>query len=271
MKTDIYYYSGTGNSLVVAKELQARLPGSRLVPLVGLLGSHRILAEAELVGLVFPIYAFGLPAPARDFLTRLEPRPSQKIFALATRGGSPCGVFSEIDSILRKKGLSLGSRAFIDMPTNAVGMHELDSPEEAASKELAMKSDIATFAAALLEGRQFRRRDPHGSFLKERVLFPVLGALARATNYMGADRSFFAEPSCTGCGICAQVCLSGRIEMAGGHPRWRREPRCQYCLACLNYCPSKSVQIGALKTASKGRYHHAGVGYREIAAQKGIG
>jgi ferredoxin len=268
MKTEIFYYSGTGNSLAVAKELQARLPGSRLIPLVALLASDRILADAELVGLVFPVYAFGLPAPVREFLDRLELGPARSAFALATRGGSPCAVFSEIDSILRKKGRSLGSRAFIDMPSNAVGMHELDPPEETARKERAMKSDVEAFATALLEDRQFRRRDPHGNFLKERLLFPVIGTLARATDYMGAARSFYAEPSCTGCGICSDVCLSRRIEMVGGRPRWRSEPACHFCLACLNYCPSRSVQVGALKTASAGRYHHAAVGYREIAGQK---
>ena len=270
MQADIFYYSGTGNSLVVAKELQTRMPGSRLVPIASLLGSGRIVSEAPLLGLVFPVYAFGLPEPLRELLSRLDMSREQEIFALATRGGSPCRVFEELDSLLGKKGKTLGSRSFIDMPSNAVGMHELDSSEEAASKEAEMKAKVEAFAAALLEGRSFRRPDSHGSFLKERILFPPIRALARATNYLGADRSFHADQSCTGCGICAEACLSGRIAMEGGRPRWRKEPRCHYCLACINYCPSKSAQIGLLKTEGKGRYHHEGVGYREIAAQKRI-
>jgi hypothetical protein len=33
MNAEIYYFSGTGNSLHVAKELQTRLPGARLAPI----------------------------------------------------------------------------------------------------------------------------------------------------------------------------------------------------------------------------------------------
>ena len=37
MNTEIYYFSGTGNSLFVAKELQKRLTDSNLIPIIGLL------------------------------------------------------------------------------------------------------------------------------------------------------------------------------------------------------------------------------------------
>jgi flavodoxin len=39
MSTAIYYFSGTGNSLHVARELQQRLPESRLIPIVRLLAA----------------------------------------------------------------------------------------------------------------------------------------------------------------------------------------------------------------------------------------
>jgi len=37
MKTEIYYFSGTGNSLHVARELQKRLTGAMLIPVIGAL------------------------------------------------------------------------------------------------------------------------------------------------------------------------------------------------------------------------------------------
>jgi len=42
MSTEIYYFSGTGNSLFIARELQRRLPGSELIPIVSLLDSESI-------------------------------------------------------------------------------------------------------------------------------------------------------------------------------------------------------------------------------------
>jgi flavodoxin len=37
MNIDIYYYSGTGNSLYVAREFQKRIPEANLVPIMRLL------------------------------------------------------------------------------------------------------------------------------------------------------------------------------------------------------------------------------------------
>jgi hypothetical protein len=42
MATDIYTFSGTGNSLHVARELQGRLTNSNLVPIVRLLRQETI-------------------------------------------------------------------------------------------------------------------------------------------------------------------------------------------------------------------------------------
>jgi flavodoxin len=54
MSTEIYYFSGTGNSLHVAKELQKRLPGSKLIPIVSFLDNDVVIIKGETVGFVFP-------------------------------------------------------------------------------------------------------------------------------------------------------------------------------------------------------------------------
>jgi hypothetical protein len=54
MCTEIYYFSGTGNSLHVAKELQKRLPDAELVPILGLVGEGSVRTRGVTVGFVFP-------------------------------------------------------------------------------------------------------------------------------------------------------------------------------------------------------------------------
>jgi flavodoxin len=44
---EIYYFSGTGNSLYVAKELQKRIPESNLIPIVSLLKRHVIETNGD--------------------------------------------------------------------------------------------------------------------------------------------------------------------------------------------------------------------------------
>lgn len=57
-KVEIYYFTGSGNSLHVAKELQGRIPGSDLIPIVSLLNKDTIETKAETVGFIFPIHGY---------------------------------------------------------------------------------------------------------------------------------------------------------------------------------------------------------------------
>lgn len=69
-QTMIFYFSGTGNSLAVARELAKRLNE----PLVEMASSHTAPpyvspdAPAGVVGFVFPVYAWGMPHVVEDFL-----------------------------------------------------------------------------------------------------------------------------------------------------------------------------------------------------------
>ena len=60
---NIYYFSGTGNSLYIAKELQKRIPETILIPMLSLLEKESISTKANIIGLVFPIYLTSLPVP----------------------------------------------------------------------------------------------------------------------------------------------------------------------------------------------------------------
>jgi len=68
MSTEIYYFSGTGNSFYVAKELQKRMIDSKLIPIVSLLKREIIDVHGETVGFVFPLHAMTVPIPVKIFL-----------------------------------------------------------------------------------------------------------------------------------------------------------------------------------------------------------
>jgi flavodoxin len=70
MNTEIYYFSGTGNSLYVAKELQNRIPGAELIPIVSLLDKDVIKTSGKIVGFVFPVHAITIPIAVKRFLKK---------------------------------------------------------------------------------------------------------------------------------------------------------------------------------------------------------
>ena len=75
-----------------------------------------------------------------------------------------------------------------------------------------------------------------------------------------ADKAFCADDSCSGCGICEQVCPVQNIKMIGGRPEWQN--RCENCLACYNWCPKQSI-MG--KIAQQGYfYKHPEIGLKDM-------
>ena len=52
-QTEIYYFSGSGNSLYVTKTLQKMLPGSSLFPIVRLFTQKEVKLSPPSVGFVF--------------------------------------------------------------------------------------------------------------------------------------------------------------------------------------------------------------------------
>ena len=71
MKTTIYFYTGTGNSLWTAKKLSEILGNTELIPMT-LAGEGLIHTNSENIGLIFPVHIWGIPSRVVDFLNRLE-------------------------------------------------------------------------------------------------------------------------------------------------------------------------------------------------------
>ncbi|MEL7604114.1 MAG: ferredoxin, partial [Bacillota bacterium] len=84
MPTEIYYFSGTGNSLFAARALQQRLPGAVLIPIASLIGQKRVTAPASVVGFVFPVHALTIPVIVKRSIKKTDFSSAQYIFAVAT-------------------------------------------------------------------------------------------------------------------------------------------------------------------------------------------
>jgi Formate hydrogenlyase subunit 6/NADH:ubiquinone oxidoreductase 23 kD subunit (chain I) len=272
MSIQIYYFTGTGNSLHVAKELQKRVPDTELIPVMGALKNSKMTVTGEIIGLVFPIYFFSIPFPVKEFLNRVDLRPASYIFALATRGGSPCRVFSDMDQLLKKQDKSLDASFFIDMPNNyplwAPHPYEPETQETIKNNELEMQKKLDSTCKIIVKKQAVREDTHHKPDLKTNILFPFLTFLVHKTRRFHFEKNFYADSKCSGCGICEQVCLAEKIKLENARPVWRKDIRCLFCFACINYCPKRAIQVKHSKTLIRHRYHHAEVGPAEIAAQK---
>ena len=72
MKTTIYYFSGTGNSLKIARDIAEKLEECELVPIAKVWQQDQLASTSEKVGFIFPLYYFGLPKIVYDFINNIE-------------------------------------------------------------------------------------------------------------------------------------------------------------------------------------------------------
>ena len=91
MNIKIFYFSGTGNSLYVAKEIKKYLKDSEIIPIAKCMLEEEFNFDFKKIGFVFPVYYMGLPKIVEDFVKRAKFRHAEYIFALATRGSSLSG------------------------------------------------------------------------------------------------------------------------------------------------------------------------------------
>jgi len=85
---EIYYFSGTGNSLAVARDLAQGL-GARLQAVSALADRARVTSEADKIGFVFPIYDFKPPPMVEELVCKLDGIESKYLFAVCTYGIVP--------------------------------------------------------------------------------------------------------------------------------------------------------------------------------------
>lgn len=283
MSTEIYYFSGTGNSLYVVKELQKRIPDSIIIPMVSLLNKKVISTKRKVVGFVFPVHALTIPIAVKKFIKKTNLKSSEYIFAITTRHGTIFRGFEKIDQLLKKKNKHLNSHFILNMCNNESRHkgYKVPSESDILSLEKVVKEkldSIQNIISNKINCRKIDSNDSYGfpyhpilNYLLEKL---VLLAMTVA-EYIGGVNYFYIDARCNGCGICEKVCLSQKIKITDNKPIWQKNVLCYMCFACLNYCPEKSVQIKNIPgvksyTKENGRYPHPYATVKDIYLQKGV-
>jgi ferredoxin len=265
VKTIIYYFSGTGNSLSAAKKIAEVLGDSTLVPIASFQDvKGDITPGADRVGIVCPVYDAGLPRIVAEFAGRLDLSRAVSTFGVITLGGTGVSALHQLNSIVsRKNGRKLDTAFTVIMPGNFPPIAKIVSPEK--QQEILHAADTRIREVGRMIGE--RKSVPPG--------FSPLSSLMRSlvygpfyNNVHNGDRSFSVSDTCTSCGTCAKVCPVGNIVIEKGRPSWQH--RCELCCACLHFCPVEAIQLNVFfGSKARGRYHHPEVTVPDMQVQQG--
>jgi Fe-S-cluster-containing hydrogenase component 2/flavodoxin len=259
MDTTLYYFSGTGNSLYIARELSKKIKGCEIKPMAKYINNQNITADSAKIGFIFPLYYYGLPLIVDDFIKKINMDKSEYIFYVMTSGGgsSPDFATSKIKKNLARKRKKLNAGFRIMMPGNYIKLYNPDSDELVRMKNIRSISQMNNIAKIVNNNQIDIKRNVHGFIAR------TINAWWKSRVLKG-DSDFKVTPACNSCAICEKVCPVNNIKIENGRPVWLHN--CQECLSCLHFCPQ--VAIESKKSASKSRYHHAQVTVKDIIEQK---
>jgi ferredoxin len=255
MKTDLFYCTGTGNSLWTARMVARELGDARISPISG----KTVESEADAIGIIFPVHMWGLPHRVIAFVDALPKDRSPYYFAVAVNAGQVAATLLQLKKLMHSKGLSLSAGFEIAMPSNYIPWGGPGPEEKRRGRFDKAAKKIAQIAAAIVRREQ---RPVDKGPLWQNILFTWLYRLA-LPHVPAMDKSFWVDEKCNLCGICKAICPCGNIGLTAGKPVWRHH--CEQCLACIQWCPREAIQFGK-KTPRYERYHHPEVRLEDMMA-----
>lgn len=283
MKTEIYYFSGTGNSLFVAKDIARRTNG-KLISIPTMMDNYTIQIDADIIGIVFPTYYEpygGVPLIVRKFARKLEKINSKYLFAICTYGSGSFKAINCLEEIIESRGGKLTAGFTVNMPNNMAGpslnnskkqekmFHVWEENIDYISAQICARKKVRFHTPNVLAGKTFgliRFIVSLFIFLFKPLTLSHLKRYSNSENmgyeemlpYM--DRSFSTNEKCDGCGNCAKICPVNNIEIVENRPKWLHN--CEFCLACFHWCHKMAIDSIELKNTI--RYHHPNVKLSEM-------
>lgn len=255
MNSVIYYFSGSGNSYKIAKNLAENLGD---VKHIRICSENMHLASGnkyKKVGIVFPVYFFSLPKMVRGFVENLNIEKDSYIYSVVTCGGFVGISLVELKKILEKKSYHQLSTFKLLMPDNYQVLYAPSSVERQLRVIGESNIQLEEIVSIIMSEKIYNEKEPN-------ILYKNVGGLgAKIFNPKDKDKNFWADDKCNGCEICAKVCPAKDIVIEDHRPRWLNN--CEQCLACMQWCPQQAIQYKK-STIKRGRYTHPEVKVKEM-------
>jgi ferredoxin len=254
----VFYFTGTGNSLVAARRLARGMMGPPPLPMARYLEAREVNPGADTIGLVYPVHHWGPPDLVLRFARKLKASHGTYVFAVALYGGHSGRAFQDLGRALEDRAHGLTAGFHVKTVQNYVPVFPM--PDDRRVMTLQAEADAQVDAIIERVKRRDQGEREHWRY-RPGVRSYYRGSKRRLHE---KDDLFEVRDGCTSCGTCARVCPVRNIQLVDGLPAWQH--RCEQCFACLHWCPEGVVEWGGW-TLGMGRYHHRLVTVEDMASQ----
>ena len=248
----LFYFTGTGNSLYAAKQIEEN---SLSIPQV--MKSQKLDFAADTIGIVAPVYGHEVPEMVREFIHKASFHTNY-FYMVLTYGRRHGGAAELAEKLCRECGITPSYINVLLMVDNWLPNFDMD---EERSLDKRVEEHLQQIAADIHSRKNWiapvlaEDRAAHQQFLGFKNQQP-----ADAWQHM-----IRVTDGCVGCGICEKVCPSGSIRVVNGKAV-HTPGKCQTCFACVHACPKKALGLNVPEKNPNARYRNEHITLQEIIA-----
>lgn len=249
----VFYFTGTGNSLYVAKKLD-----DLRMSIPKIIHDEKKEYTADKIGIVCPIYGHEMPELVKQFIKQTTFH-TDYFYVVLTYGKIHGGATELADEYLQKCEIDanyINTILMVDNYLPAFDMNEqiaIDSEKKVDEHIFIIKKDIDSRKHWKQEVTSTDRKW-HQKYLMMRKEHPI----------DIKSGIFKVLDHCIGCGICMNVCPTGSIQVENQHAKYQNMRKCQMCLACIQHCPENAIRLKIPEKNPMARYHNANIRLSEI-------
>ncbi len=254
-RSTLLYFSGTGNSLQVAKDICDNAGGLDRMNLAVLRNEDTIQVKSEILGIVFPVYYARLPLVVESVVNKLVISKNTYVFAVATYGGAPATVLRKLENMLRKNGKILNAGFLVHMPKNHV-LEYSTKPVKIGDRIFVKERERVVRICELIRRKQNYKCEV-SRLIFDTIIDNIFISMTDKimANLNTTDSGYWVNENCNNCKLCEKVCPVNNIEFST-KPEWKHN--CERCMACIQLCPKEAIQWGT-KTVNRKRYKNPNV------------
>ncbi len=239
-KIGIFYFSGTGNTEIVAdlikKEFMKHDYKIESRKIEDILNNNIKINtdEYDFIGIGSPVIAFGTPRIVSEFIKKMPFGNSKKIFIFKTAGGVGPGNYNSSSSIIKKL-TKMGYEVIYERMFSIGSNWIIKFPDE-ITKEL-FKAAIHKVELMINEIINVKKR-----LLKAQTSVKIITGSIHFFEKLSVrfiSKDYKVTRDCNLCGICIKKCPEKNIHQKKNKIKFGIS--CLWCMRCVYGCPKNAI------------------------------
>lgn len=246
----VFYFTATGNSLYVAKQLD-----THLVSIPQVINGNNLSFRDDSIGVVCPVFGHEAPPMVKEFQHKAA-FETDYFYMILTYGNRHGGAAELAQQLLESCGIQPAYINVVLMTDNflpAFDMNEQKRLDKHIDEQISViRTDIEArryFISPVTDTDHAAHQD-----------FLVRSSTPPADRWKNI---YQITDACIGCGICSKVCPAACWSLKNIRPVYDGTS-CQGCMACIHACPQKAIQLNIPEKNPGARYRNEHIPLAEI-------